>query len=89
MHDVYHTVITIAHQQDCEFFNLTLDGVVEDVLYELIERHAIHTDPVINLTKQQVIDKVLDEYGQPSTHTNINFNNDYIVVGTWLRSVGK
>jgi len=89
MNDVYQTIITIGQKQNCEFFNMTLDGVVETVLYELLERHALHTDPLINLTKQDIIDKVLDAYGQPSTHTKINFNGDYIVVGTWLRCVGK
>ena len=89
MNDVYQTTITIAHEQDCDFFNMTLDGVVEAVLYELIERQAIHTDPVIKLTKQEVIDKILDAYGQPSTHTKINFNGQYMVVETWLRNVGK
>jgi hypothetical protein len=89
MNDVYQTVITIAHEQDCEFFNMTLEGVVETVLYELVERQAIHMDSVVNLTKQEVIDKVLDAYGQPSTHTKINFNREYIVVETWLRYVGK
>jgi len=87
MNDVYQTVITIGQKQDCEFFNLTLDGVIEIVLYELLDRHAIHTDPLINLTMQDVIDKVLDEYGQPSTHTKINFNG--LVVETLLRYVGN
>lgn len=89
MNDVYQTTITILPKQNCEFFNLTLDGVVETVLYELLERHAIHMNPLINLTKQEVIDKILDAYGQPSTHTKINFKHEYMVVETWLRYVGK
>jgi hypothetical protein len=89
MNDVYQTIIIIGQKQNCEFFNLTLDGVVETVLYELLERHAIYADPLVNLTKQEVIDKVLDEYGRPSTHTKINFNGEYMVVETWLRYVGN
>jgi len=47
---------------------------------------------LMEITQQQVVDKVLDEYGQPSTHTRINFirkNFGYMVVETWLRYVGK
>ena len=68
---------------------MTLDGVIKTVLYELLERHAIHTDKSMEITQQQVMDKVLDAYGQPSTHTKINFNGQYMVVETWLRYVGK
>lgn len=89
MNDVYQTTVTIQYKQTCEFFNMTLDGVIETVLYELLERHAIHVDPVVKLTEQEVVDKVIDAYGQPFTHTTINFNGQYIVVHTWLRYVGK
>jgi hypothetical protein len=89
MNDVYQTTISIGGKQQCEFFNMTLDGVIKTVLYELLERHAIHTDKSMEITQQQVIDKVLDAYGQPSTHTKINFNEYYAVVQTWLRYVGK
>ena len=92
MNDVYQTTITVDGKQKCEFFNMTLDGVIKTVLYELLERHAIHTDPSIDITQQQIIDKVLDAYGQPSTHTRITFirnNFGYVAVETWLRYVGK
>jgi hypothetical protein len=85
-------MITLNGKQQCEFFNLTLDGVIETVLYELLQRHAVHTDPLMEITQQQVVDKVLDEYGQPSTHTRINFirkNCGYMAVETWLRYVGN
>ena len=89
MNDVYQTTISVGGKQQCEFFNMTLDGVIKTVLYELLERHAIHTDKSMEITQQQVMDKVLDAYGQPSTHTKINFNGQYMVVETWLRYVGK
>jgi hypothetical protein len=89
MNDVYQTTITLGGKQICEFFNMTLDGVIETVLYELIERHAIQRNTTIDMTQQQVVDKVLDAYGQPSTHTKMNFNGQYFVVQTWLRYVGK
>jgi len=92
MEDLYQTTITVGGKQQCEFFNMTLDGVIETVLYELLQRHAIQLDPLMEITQQQVVDKVLDEYGQPSTHTRINFirkNFGYMVVETWLRYVGK
>jgi hypothetical protein len=92
MNDVYQTTITVDDKQQCEFFNMTLDGVIKTVLYELLDRHAIHTDKSFDITQQQVMDKVLDAYGQPSTHTRITFirkNFGYVAVETWLRYVGK
>jgi hypothetical protein len=92
MNDVYQTTISIGGKQQCEFFNMTLDGVIKTVLYELLDRHAIHTDKSMEITQQQVMDKVLDAYGQPSTHTRITFirkNFGYVAVETWLRYVGK
>jgi len=92
MNDVYQTTIIADGKKQCEFFNMTLDGVIETVLYELIERHAIHRDQSMETTQQQVVDKILDAYGQPSTHTTISFirkNFGYISIETWLRYVGK
>jgi hypothetical protein len=101
MMDVYQTTICVDGKKIIELFNNTVEGVVTDVLYEL-SGYRIHSDPLMCIHDFEIEDRVLDAYGQPSTHTKIFFGrkriiNDvqygwdprYIVVETMLRVVGS
>lgn len=101
MNDVYYTQIYVNEVEVNNFFNNTLDGVVKDVLYELIAGDQIHLDPLMCITKAQVEERVRDVYGESSTHAKFFFSRKlvinniehgwdpcHIVVETTLRVVG-